>query len=283
MNVEDLACLRDVIEAGSLSAVAKSKSVAVSTVSRRLDSLEAELKLALLDRGRDGVTPTLQGRRVLKSALPLLAEADRLARTVDALRHDGPGEVVITATEFVVSDILAPALPRLPPGVRVDLRSQAAVVSLAGREADLAIRMSQPEGASLVARKLTTLSLGFFCSPGYLGDRDPARLVLSEERLLIYDDSYGRLPELEWVGADVRQAITARTNSTRALLTMAVADAGVAMLPSVFARRAGLVQVTSGVALPPRTPWLVVHADLKQRPDLRRVQAWITDAFKALV
>ena len=55
----------------------------------------------------------------------------------------------ISATEFVISDVLAPALDRLwvmGADFPVHLQSQADVVSLAGRDADLAIRMVRPEG-----------------------------------------------------------------------------------------------------------------------------------------
>jgi hypothetical protein len=37
-------------------------------------------------------------------------------------------------------------------------------------------------------------------------------LVLSEERLLLYDDSYGRLPELEWLSrSGLSEAAVMRT------------------------------------------------------------------------
>ena len=45
MDFEDLALLLAIEKGQSLSAVAKARNVAVSTVARRLDTLEAELKL----------------------------------------------------------------------------------------------------------------------------------------------------------------------------------------------------------------------------------------------
>jgi hypothetical protein len=51
--------------------------------------------------------------------------------------------------------------------------------------------MQRPEGASLIARRLPERRLGLFAAPTYLNGRDPSALVLSEERLLLYDDSYG--------------------------------------------------------------------------------------------
>ena len=279
METSDLRLLRDVVAAGSLSAVAKARAQAVSTVTRRLDGLEALLGLTLLVRGRDGVRPTEEGAQVLRAAEPLLRQTDGLARAVDAMKHGRPREVVVSATEIVISDILGPAVPRAPAGVRLNLRSQGAVVSLAGREADLAVRMIAPQGASLIARKLPALEMGLFCSAAYLARRSPAALQLAEERLLVYDDSWGALPEQAWIDAECARAVLVRTNSTRTLINMTLASAGVALLPVAFALPVGLIRVAPDVKPPPRTPWLVAHADLRRRPDLRAVQRWIREAF----
>lgn len=279
MDTDDLLCLRDVIAAGSLTAVARKRGVAVSTIARRLDAIEATLKLTLVDRGRSGAQATEHGRRIIALATPLLDEADRLARAAESLRHDRRREIVVTATEAVISDVLAPAIPQLAPEIRLDLRAEAAVVSLAGREADIAIRMSQPQGASLIAKKLKPLRLGLYCSPAYLAGRAADRLVLTEERLLVYDESYGRLPELGWLGPRLLGAVACRTNSTRALLNMAVAGVGIAILPAIFAVPSGLCEVSAGITLAPRTPWIVIRADLRREPDMRKVQAWISQAF----
>ena len=49
------------------------------------------------------------------------------------------------------------------------------IVSLAGREAEIAIRMSRPEGNSLVARKLPGIRLGLFAT---------VEIDLRQERLI---------------------------------------------------------------------------------------------------
>ena len=133
-------------------------------------------------------------------AQPSVEGGDRLAREADALRERRRDGVVVSATEVVVADNLAPALPALQaraPEMRVDLRSLAAVISLTGREADFTIRMSPPEGASLIARKLTTLRLGLFASATYLGGRTIDAAALGLERLLVHHDGFGRLPKLD--------------------------------------------------------------------------------------
>ena len=284
MDSNDLGWLLAVAQAGSLSRAAKARGVAVSTAARRLDALEATLKLRLLDRRRNGVLLTRDGERIAAIASSVVEGVGRLELAAAAMRGSRKETVVVSASEFIVSDVLAPFLPKLwsrHPTLRIDLRSQGGVVSLAGREADLAVRMQRPEGASLLAKKLPPQKLGLFASRDYLAARNPATLDLAAERLIVYDDSYGRLPELDWLSLyDLNRAVIARSSSTRGLLNAAVAGAGIVLLPSLFARQAGLVEVTPPVPMKSRTPWLVAHRDIRRLPEIAAVHAWIISAFK---
>lgn len=288
VNPQDLADLIAIREAGTLSAAAKARGVAISTVSRRIETLEAALGLSLVDRRADGVRLTHGGLAIAEAAEPLAEQLLRVRRVADSLRKGGAQVPVrISATEFVISDVLAPALDRLwasGANFPVHLQSQADVVSLAGRDADLAVRMVRPEGASLYARRLAEIRLGFFAAPAYLAGRAADTIDLGAERLLVYDDSYGRLPELDWVtrhGLD--DSVVMRTGSTRALLTAALCGAGIALLPAPFAARTPtLVEIPLSAALPPRQPWLIVHRDLRGLPAIKLIQKWIVATFASL-
>lgn len=285
---QDLTDLIAIREAGTLSAAAKARGVAVSTVSRRIETLEATLGLQLVDRRTDGVRLTQSGLAVAEAAEPIAEQLLRVQRLADSLSKGATAiPVRVSATEFVISDVLAPALNRLwhsGANFPVHLHSQADVVSLAGRDADLAIRMVRPEGASLYARRLADIRLGFFAAPSYLAGRSPAAIDLRSEKLLIYDNSYGRLPELDWIARHgLSDAVVLRTGSTRGLLTAAQAGGGIALLPSAFAARThSLVNIPLPAALPTRQPWLIVHRDLRRLPAVRIVQKWIVSAFAAL-
>ena len=288
IDPQDLNDLIAIREAGTLSAAAKARGVAVSTVSRRIEALEAMLGVQLVDRRTDGVRLTQNGLAIAEAAEPLAEHLLRVRRLAASLSKGAiTVPVRISATEFVISDVLAPALIRLwqsGADFPVHLQSQADVVSLAGRDADLAIRMVRPEGASLYARRLADIRLGFFAAPDYLAGRSPAEIDLRSEKLLIYDESYGRLPELDWIARQgLSDAVVMRTGSTRGLLTAAQSGAGIALLPSAFAARSGaLISIPLPAGLPTRQPWLIVHRDLRQLPAVRIVQKWILSAFAAL-
>jgi DNA-binding transcriptional LysR family regulator len=288
LDPRDLDDLLAIWRAGSLSAAAKRRGVAISTISRRIEALEIALKLRLVDRQATGTRLTKHGEEIAKAAEPMAEQLARVSRIADGLRSEGGTlPVRLSATEFVISDVLAPALPQLwakGGDFPVHLQSQGDVVSLAARDADLAVRMSRPEGASLIIRKLPALHLGFFASSDYVAGRDPAQLDLRRERLLIYDDSYGRLPELEWLdGLGLRTSVVMRTGSTRGLLTAAIAGAGIALLPKPIALRTGsLIEIDVGGGPPPRTPWLIVHRDLRGQPSIRLVHQWVLETFAEL-
>jgi DNA-binding transcriptional LysR family regulator len=285
MHPPDLRLLLDVRSAGSLSAAAKRSGIAISTLARRLDALEASLKLRLVDRRMNGARLTSDGERIAALAVPVVDGLDRVTRAAAAMRHSAAREAVtVSATEFVIADVLAPAVPLLLSRHRnlaLTLRSEAAVVSLAARAADIAVRMSAPEGNSLFGRKLAEQHLGLFASPAYLAGRDPAALDLAAQCLLVYDDSYGRLPELDWLHAGgLDSAVAFRTSSTRALLAATIAGAGIGLLPVVHARAAELAEVPAPMPLPGRAPWLLVHRDLRRVPAIRIVMTWIEEAFR---
>ncbi|MFN5645160.1 MAG: LysR family transcriptional regulator, partial [Sphingomonadales bacterium] len=135
-DLNDLIAIRD---AGTLSAAAKARGVAVSTVSRRIETLETMLGVQLVDRRTDGVRLTQNGLAIAQAAEPLAEHLLRVRRLAASLSKGTiTVPVRISATEFVISDVLAPALNRLwesGADFPVHLQSQADVVSLAGRDA----------------------------------------------------------------------------------------------------------------------------------------------------
>jgi len=287
MDIQALKTLLDLDRRGSLSAVAGHEDVAVSTIARRLDALEAALGLRLLDRRANGVRLTAEGQRIAALAVPIVDQAARIDRAAVALKASARGgSVTISATEFVVSEMLAPMLPdlwRTAPDLAVTLRAQGEVVSLAAREADLAIRMSRPTEPSLIAQKVGEVPLGCFASPAWLDGCDPAAIALGDARLLVYDDSYGRIAELDWVAAQgLTGQVILRCGSTRALINACAAGSGIALLPVRAAERAGLIAVQAPFALPPRPVWLLTHRDIRRLPAIRATHRWIERVFAAL-
>jgi DNA-binding transcriptional LysR family regulator len=267
---------------------AKRRSVAVSTLSRRIDAAEARLRLKLVERHASGVRLTAAGQQIAAAAEPLSGQLDRIAQMASVLAAGATLRPVrLSATEFIVSDVLAPNVALLSGGtgaIAVDLRSEPDVVSLAAREAEIAVRMVRPVGASLVVRKQRALGLTLYASRAYLGARRPDALDLGHERLLSYDDSYGALPETSWIAAGGwSQRVLLRSGSTRALLTATLAGAGIALLPDVIAQRyPELIALPGGPRIPPRIPYITYHEDRRRDPAVLQVADWAAGCFERL-
>ncbi len=280
MDFDALSAILAVELTGSLSAGAAHLGISTSTVWRRIAALERELRLRLVDRRPDGACLTRHGRIIAGLAQVATDHTAEILRTAVVLREGLAEPVRVSATEPLVAEILAPALPTLwarHPELRVDLKVSNELVSLARREADIAIRMARPVGDSLVARKLTTVRFGLYASRAYLGRRRSAAIVLTDERLLVYDDSYGRLPELQWLdAAGVWGAVHLRSSSTRALVHATRAGAGIGLLPAMFVRPEDrLIELPLPTVVPAREMWIVVHRDLRRSPPIRAVHGWV--------
>jgi len=280
MDLDGLAAILAVERHGSLSGSAERLGISTSTVWRRIAALERELGLRLVDRRPDCATLTPHGRTIAGLAHTAADHAAQILRTAAALREGVVDPVRVSATEPLVAEVLAPKLPALwavHPDVRVTLSVSNELVSLARREADIAIRMTAPTGDSLVVRKLPPARFGLYATRAYLGRRKPATIDLAAERLLVYDASYGRLPELAWLdAAGLWGAVRLRTSSTRALVQATRAGAGIGLLPAMFVRpRDHLVEIPGPAAIPPRDMWVVVHRDLRRSRAIRAVHDWL--------
>jgi molybdate transport repressor ModE-like protein len=87
MDLDAIAALDAIARTGSLSSAAREQHVAVSTAARRIEALEASLKLRLVDRRPHGALLTPEGAALAEQARPLLEQAARLSRTAAALKE----------------------------------------------------------------------------------------------------------------------------------------------------------------------------------------------------
>ena len=274
-------CFVAVANCGSLTEAGAELNLSIATLGRRIASLEAALGLKLLRRGPTGAQLTEQGAAILKLAEPGARQLAQVIRAARALQN-GPqiAPVRISATEPIIADVLAPRLAQLlkhAPETRIELEVSNALADLNAGASDMAIRMLKPTDDSLVARRLSSIRLGLFCSPAYLAGRDPAQLQLSDERLLWLDSHYGDIPENLWLKASgLESAVRMRSSSIRSLHNATVSGSGIAPLPAYSAVAAHLVEIP-GLSLPARQPWLVFHRDTRSVKRLQVVRDWVIE------
>ena len=154
---------------GTLAATARALRVNHATVARRIENLEALLGCALFERRPEGYMLTVEG----KAALAEAAAMDEAALSLrDRLKAGSEirGLVRLTAPRSLLDYFLVQRLGDLyerHPGIDLELIGDARVLSLARRDADMALRMGSPKDSDLIARRLGTVRYGLYASPAY--------------------------------------------------------------------------------------------------------------------
>lgn len=274
---EDLRCFAAVVRHGGLSAAARALGVAHTTIARRLNRLEQAVETALFDRADGGFALTAAGRRALDS----VAEMEKAAHGVQPAAFVAPetavrGLVRLTLPRTLADVWLAPRLGELAqrhPGVDLILLAEFRNLSLARREADVALRLLEPADGDFIARRLCQMAYGLYAAPELA-----ARLAAGEPPAHIsYIDP--ALPESRWLRqAAPAERVALRTDSLLAQVAACQAGVGLALLPRYIARNCGgLVEQPPPAPLIRRGIWLLTRRDQRRAEPARAVADFLTD------
>ena len=170
----------------------------------------------------------------------------------------------------------------------MQLVSGVQTLNLHRRDADLAVRMTQPEAGHLTIRRLGTLGFGLYGSAGYVQGRaggngsagthgsDP----FEGDAFIGWDDSHAHLPAARWMARALHgRPCRLETNTLSAQLAAAQAGLGLAVLPHFLARQAGLVCVEPQLGAD-QPIWLAMHADLAHSRRVRAVADHLIELFE---
>ncbi|MEM6993667.1 MAG: LysR family transcriptional regulator [Myxococcota bacterium] len=242
MEFDQLRTMLAVLEHGSFTRAAEALGLSQSTVSFHIKGLEATLGERVLDRGRDGVQPTAQGkilRRYAERMMGLRAEA--LSRM--KAEADGQAGHIAVAASTIAGEVMLPpvlaSLRRSHPGVSVTISvsdSGGAVARLAAGECDLALVGSHPQDRRLVSRPFGTDEIVLVASADSpwvapTDDDDPA--LLGRVPLVLRQESSGTraaVADLIARHAEPGQAARVVVGSSEAAKRCVLANLGVAFV-----------------------------------------------------
>lgn len=287
LDWDDLHSFLAIARAGTLSGAARSLGVRQSTMGRRLAALEARAGARLLVRTPRGflLTPAGEAARAEVERMEQAAFAAERAVSGKDVRLEG--SVRLTTVEGFAETILMPVFGALAvryPGIVIELISSDRTLSLAAREADLAIRLARPQGQSIVARRIGTVAFGLYASADYLARRGMPDFGADGgqgHRLIQMRDDTGAYPEMDRLAMLAPRAVTAlRADNRRAHVTAAMAGLGIAVLAHHAAADTVLVRVPAD-ALPGREIWLAQHRDTSETPRIRAVAEAIASGLRA--
>jgi len=289
LDWDDLRFFLALARHGSLSAAAKDLHVAQSTVGRRLASLEASLGVRLLNRTPEGYVPTQAGQGVRAHAERLETEAMSLERDVGGRDVRMAGLVRVTCAETVATGILAPGLATLhqqEPDIMVELIPNPRELSLSMREADISVRLRQPDQHDLVVRRIGTIAFGLYASPGYLERHGSLDFEdgCAGHHLITQSEDIEDVTQTGWLTDRAPRArVAMQTSSHEAAVAAAVHGGGLACLARFRADgEAGLRRLVVPPPVPTARIWLVVHRDNRGTPRIRAALTHITECVRRL-
>jgi DNA-binding transcriptional LysR family regulator len=279
-----------VAEAGSFSAVARAHDVAVSSVSRKIDTLEAELAVKLFHRSSRLVMLTDAGEQFLPRARNIVAELDDAKGDLSALHTDPRGLLTVTAPSAFGRRHVSPAVAsflKLFPQTQIDLHVSDRLVDLSAQRVDVAIRIGALPDSDLVATRLAPLRRLACASPDYLArhGRPAGPADLLQHNCLTVAST--PVPAGWWCFAGIHRGAplpvrgSFRTDDTESLLLAAAAGVGIVHLASwlvsdmVSAGR--LVPLFPELPLPLPTAQAAIHAvRLPGRSHAARAQLFVS-------
>jgi DNA-binding transcriptional LysR family regulator len=236
------------VEQGSFSRAAVAEGVKVSTVSRYVSALEADLGAALFNRSTRRLHLTEVGAAFYEDAVRILVEVADARHTAASLNARPQGLLRINVPGAFGRRHVVPHLPDFlaeHPDIRIDATLTDETVDLIASGCDFAVRIGALAESSLVAKRLAPQSRSLVASVAYLSSRptigEPADLADHECLGFALQPKaawYFRRSDASDVGAPLEVPIRSRfrANDSEALLETAVAGLGVALLPTWLTR-----------------------------------------------
>jgi len=264
-----------VIKTGSLSAAARALETTQPTIGRHVEALEGNLGIPLFVRSREGLSPT-------DEALNLFPEAETMVSSYAAFirRASGEDPAEIGSIRLAVSEIIgAEVLPGLLgefrqqfPAVQMEFSVSNRVDNLLKREADIAIRMTEPTQEALVVKKIGDTPIGFYAHKNY-ADRyglPQTPSELSVHALIGPESDPDYLLALNQFGCELSvEDIDLRSNNQIVQLNLLRAGLGIGVMQTMLARKESAlypVLPEMSLSLP---VCLVMHEDLRSSRVIR--------------
>jgi DNA-binding transcriptional LysR family regulator len=285
-SLDDLYLFTEVAAAGGLIRGAKRLGLPKSTVSRRLAQLEKDVGAKLIDRDARHFEMTDIGAAYAEHAQTMVeaySESQDFLSQLDAkprgvLRVAMPADFAI----FFLSDAIS-SFVKTYPSVALEIDASSQFVDIVAERFDLAIRMGKLSDSNLIAKPLTTLSRHFYASKSFLKTNgvpssfdELAKLPFIALQTNSGSSSSVTIPMKKGSTSITPKSII-KTNSMGLSRSLAIAGAGVALLPD-FMAQSPLIRLLGDVELAPAEAHFVLSQrqwlPSKTRAFIEHLQEW---------
>jgi molybdate transport repressor ModE-like protein len=171
MNWDDLRLFLAVARSGSISGAAKQLGVQHSTISRRMRQFELKLGARLIERKKGGYELTQAGEHVKEAANNIEREVLGVDGALIGKDTHLIGSLRVTAINNMASSILMPMFADFSnkhPLVKLHIVVSNLDASLAQRDADVAIRLTNSPPDTLIGKRIVTVASTIYGSRPYI-------------------------------------------------------------------------------------------------------------------
>jgi DNA-binding transcriptional LysR family regulator len=278
------------LEQGSLLGASRVLGSSQPTVGRHISELESQLGVVLFERTGRGLQPTDMAIRLADSARSMEAGALQLQRKVSGADSGVSGTVRITASQPVACVLLPPLLAKLQlllPAIQIDLVASNEVSNLLRREADIAIRMVQPDQSTLIAKRIGKVTLGVYAHRDYLQRRGSPRHAseILQHTLIGSDRNEDILRGFATMGYPLtRENFAFRSDDFLACWQAVRNGIGIGFVADYVARTdTSIVRLLTSLKITPLPMWLAVHREIRTSKRIRAVYDFLGDEIPAIL
>ena len=194
MDWDKLRIFHTVAQAGSFTHAGEALTLSQSAVSRQISALEEELGVLLFHRHARGLILTEQGDLLFRTAHDIFDRLESVRANIADTKDQPEGDLRVTTTVGFGSTWLTPRVRRFLdryPHINVSIICDDRELDLGMREADVAIRMSEPTQPDLVKKRLFTVHTHIYASPEYILERGEPRVLedLDRHPIIAYGDN----------------------------------------------------------------------------------------------
>lgn len=173
MDTEQLEIFNQVVEQGSFSAVAKQRSVNVSSISRNIQALEAELDFSLFKRTTRQLNLTEAGQAYWLAMKPHLQGLGLAKQAAQDLKQHLKGTLKITLpSEFAEQQVipLVPSFKKQHPDLSLEILITDECLDFEQQNIDVGIRLGDVQEATWVARPLKKIRFLLVATSKFLAE-----------------------------------------------------------------------------------------------------------------
>ena len=290
MDWDKLRIFHAVADKGSLTHAGDTLHLSQSAVSRQIRALEESLSVTLFHRHARGLILTEQGELLFEATQQMARRLDAATARIRDSEDEVFGELRVTTTTGFGTLWLAPRLASLYakfPSLKIDLMLEERVLDLPMREADVAIRMKEPQQADLIRKRLMQIRMRLYATPEYLAAHGTPQTMddFSQHRLICQHAgtaqvAAGALLVAELMSHDIPSTLT--VNNYYGVLQAVQNNLGVGVLPDYLtADFPNLVRVLPDVESDEVPVFLAYPEELRHSKRVAAFREFVTEEIFA--